>query len=124
MNVSSAASLPRGREPRSEPECPVSAAGAGVTDTLTLHASDGYALSATRYRSAGVERARLVLAGATGVPQGFYRRFAEYRQQPGLRGHDASITAASAAPGRPRSRASEWIIWTGAARTWRRRSRP
>jgi len=45
---------------------------------LTIHAADGYALAATRYPAIGAERARLVLAGATGVPQGFYRRFAEY----------------------------------------------
>jgi predicted alpha/beta hydrolase len=45
---------------------------------LTIHAADGYALAATRYPAIGAERARLIVAGATGVPQGFYRRFAEY----------------------------------------------
>jgi predicted alpha/beta hydrolase len=45
---------------------------------LTIHAADGYALVATRYPAIGAERARLIVAGATGVPQGFYRRFAEY----------------------------------------------
>ena len=47
-------------------------------ERLTLHAADGYALTALRYASHGPERARLIVAGATGVPQGFYRRFAEY----------------------------------------------
>jgi predicted alpha/beta hydrolase len=51
---------------------------AGQPERLTLHAADGYALAALRYRSQGPERARLIVAGATGVPQGFYRRFAEY----------------------------------------------
>jgi len=45
---------------------------------LTIHAADGYALAATSYPAIGAERARLIVAGATGVPQGFYRRFAEY----------------------------------------------
>jgi predicted alpha/beta hydrolase len=47
-------------------------------------AADGYTLAATRYAvptagsSGGPRRAHLVVAGATGVPQGFYRRFAEH----------------------------------------------
>jgi predicted alpha/beta hydrolase len=45
---------------------------------LTIKAADGYALAATSYPAIGAARARLVVAGATGVPQGFYRRFAEY----------------------------------------------
>ena len=45
---------------------------------VTIPAVDGYALAATSYPAIGAERARLIVAGATGVPQGFYRRFAEY----------------------------------------------
>lgn len=45
---------------------------------LTLTASDGYALSAQRYPAQGQPRGRLVVAGATGVAQRFYRRFAQY----------------------------------------------
>ncbi|QGZ39220.1 putative alpha/beta hydrolase [Pseudoduganella flava] len=45
---------------------------------ITIRAADGYPLAATRYLPDGPERARLVVAGATGVPQGFYRRFAEF----------------------------------------------
>lgn len=47
-------------------------------ERLTLVAADGYRLAAVRYRGHGPARAHLVVAGATGVPQGFYRRFAEY----------------------------------------------
>jgi predicted alpha/beta hydrolase len=47
-------------------------------EVLTIHAADGYPLAALRYRAQGPERARLIVAGATGVPQGFYRRFAEF----------------------------------------------
>jgi predicted alpha/beta hydrolase len=57
--------------------------GAAGGERLTLTAADGYALAATRYaarREAGqrAPHAHVLLAGATGVPQGFYRRFAEY----------------------------------------------
>ena len=45
---------------------------------LTLTAADGYALSATRFPAIAPLRGRIVLAGATAVPQGFYRRYAEY----------------------------------------------
>lgn len=44
---------------------------------LTLIAADGYALSATRFPATAPLRGRIVVAGATAVPQGFYRRFAE-----------------------------------------------
>lgn len=47
-------------------------------ESLTLHAADGYPLAATRYRPEGPTRAGLVIGGATAVPQGFYRRFAEH----------------------------------------------
>jgi predicted alpha/beta hydrolase len=55
-----------------------------TTEALQLKAADGYVLGATRYRPAGPVRSDLVVAGATGVPQGFYRRFAEHAAQ---RGH-------------------------------------
>jgi predicted alpha/beta hydrolase len=44
---------------------------------LTLTAADGYRLGARLFHTATAPRARLAVAGATGVPQGFYRRFAE-----------------------------------------------
>jgi predicted alpha/beta hydrolase len=50
-----------------------------------LRAADGYRLGAQRYRPAGPSRARLVIAGATGVPQKFYRRFSQFAS---ARGYD------------------------------------
>ena len=45
---------------------------------LTLNAPDGYALAAVRYPARSAPKGHLVVAGATGVAQRFYRRFAEY----------------------------------------------
>lgn len=53
-----------------------------LNETLELPALDGYPLTATLYH-APVPVAQLLIAGATGVPQGFYRRFAEYAAQRG-----------------------------------------
>ncbi len=50
---------------------------------ITLHAADGYQLVATLY-AATAPRAQLIVAGATGVPQGFYRRFAEHARTRGF----------------------------------------
>lgn len=76
---------------------------------VTLTAADGYAIGATRFDPPGTPRGRLIVAGATAVPQTFYRRFAEYacrrgftvltldyrgigKSKPGtLRGFEASI---------------------------------
>lgn len=49
---------------------------------FTISAQDGYALAATSY-SASRPKANIILAGATGVPQAFYRRFAEYASTQG-----------------------------------------
>jgi predicted alpha/beta hydrolase len=48
------------------------------TQHITLNAADGFPLAAIRYTSSTPVRANLVVAGATGVPQGFYRRFAKF----------------------------------------------
>ncbi|SEL52652.1 Predicted alpha/beta hydrolase [Roseateles sp. YR242] len=45
---------------------------------LTLTAADGYRLSAKCFPAQGAARGRLIVAGATAVPQGFYRRFAAF----------------------------------------------
>lgn len=45
---------------------------------ITLTTDDGYALSATRYGAIGAVNGNIVVAGATGVQQRFYRRFAEH----------------------------------------------
>jgi predicted alpha/beta hydrolase len=47
-------------------------------ERVSLTAADGYRLAATRYRPRAAPHARLIVAGATAVPQGFYRRFAEF----------------------------------------------
>jgi predicted alpha/beta hydrolase len=54
-----------------------------VGQPLTLIAQDGYRLGATLYPARGAETARIVVGSATGVPQGFYRRFAEYASERG-----------------------------------------
>ncbi|MGQ3058882.1 MAG: alpha/beta fold hydrolase, partial [Nevskia sp.] len=53
-------------------------------ETLLLTAADGYPLSARRYRSPTPARAHLVIGGATAVPQGFYKRFAEHAARRGF----------------------------------------
>ncbi len=45
---------------------------------ITLTASDGYRLAATRFELDGPLFGHLIVAGATGVPQRFYHRFARY----------------------------------------------
>ncbi|MDZ4334339.1 MAG: alpha/beta fold hydrolase, partial [Pseudomonas sp.] len=53
-----------------------------LSESVALPALDDYPLTATLYH-APEPVAQLVIAGATGVPQGFYRRFAEYAAQRG-----------------------------------------
>jgi len=48
------------------------------SERMTLFAADGYPLAATRYAAAGTTRGHVVVAGAIGVPQRYYRRFAEF----------------------------------------------
>lgn len=45
---------------------------------ISLTAADGYRLVGTRYPSQGPRQGSLVVAGATAVPQGFYKRFAQF----------------------------------------------
>ena len=45
---------------------------------FTLAARDGYPITAQRYAAVGAPRGHLIVAGATGVPQRFYRSFAQY----------------------------------------------
>lgn len=55
-----------------------------AAQALSLRAADGYPIAALRYRTGAVDGealapvGRVVVAGATGVPQHFYRRFAEH----------------------------------------------
>jgi predicted alpha/beta hydrolase len=45
---------------------------------VTLTAADGYVLGGARFAASLPLRGRLVVAGATAVPQGFYKRFAQF----------------------------------------------
>lgn len=51
---------------------------------LTIQAEDGYRLCAYRYASVGTPRGNVLVAGATGVQQRFYRRFAEHAAKQGF----------------------------------------
>ena len=51
---------------------------------ITLITQDGARIAAKVYRAHGTARAKLIVAGATGVPQGFYRAFANYAASRGF----------------------------------------
>ncbi|MFW1859755.1 alpha/beta fold hydrolase [Acinetobacter defluvii] len=54
------------------------------TEQVSLNALDGYVLNGVIYSPTIVTiKAKIILASATGVPQGFYRRFSEYMTQYG-----------------------------------------
>ncbi len=50
--------------------------------TIELTTADGYALAASHFEAPGDQF--IVIAGATAVPRGFYKRFAEYAQARGV----------------------------------------
>lgn len=52
------------------------------TSSLQLEAADGYKLAATHFAAPGDQW--IVMAGATAVPRGFYKRFAEFAQERGI----------------------------------------
>ena len=54
------------------------------SEKITLTALDGYLLGATRFYAPGAAQGNLIVAGGTGVPQRFYRRFAEYAARRGF----------------------------------------
>lgn len=64
------------------------AAGTSPTDIrserITITARDGYLLGANRFYAEGEARGNLLVAGGTGVPQRFYRRFAEHAARRGF----------------------------------------
>lgn len=49
-----------------------------AAETLRFAADDGRILEGSLFRSGGTARAAVLIAGATGVPRGFYRRYAEW----------------------------------------------
>lgn len=54
------------------------------SEKITLLAQDGYPLGVNRFQAVGPARANLLVAGGTGVPQRFYRRFAEHAARRGF----------------------------------------
>jgi len=52
-------------------------------EKLTLITRDGYPLTALRYAALGEPRGHLLMAGATGVPQLFYKAFAQFASAQG-----------------------------------------
>lgn len=54
-----------------------------AAEKITLSTRDGYPLTALRYTAHGTPRGHLVVAGATGVPQLFYKAFAEFAASQG-----------------------------------------
>lgn len=52
--------------------------------TISLPAADGYPLQTLRYAPMGEPVGRLIIAGATGVPQRFYSRFAQFAAAQGI----------------------------------------
>lgn len=57
---------------------------AGTPRVFTLKAADGYPLQATHYAAIFAPVGRLIIAGATGVPQRFYSRFALFAAAQGI----------------------------------------
>lgn len=55
-----------------------------LAEPLSLVADDGYRLAAIRYSAQGPLQGNLIMAGATGVQQRFYRRFAEHASAQGF----------------------------------------
>jgi predicted alpha/beta hydrolase len=49
---------------------------------ITLHAADGYVLTATHFEAASSQF--IVVGSATAVPRGFYKRFAQFAQAHGI----------------------------------------
>lgn len=60
------------------------ASAVSAPEAVTLTTADGYNIAAFKYAALGQLKGHLVMAGATGVPQGFYRRFAEYASTQGF----------------------------------------
>ena len=55
-----------------------------IESALVWSAADGCQISATRFEAPEDSAGNLVIAGATGVPQNFYWRFAEFASRCGF----------------------------------------
>ena len=83
---------------------------------ITLYAKDGYQLAATHYVAPGEQF--IVMASATGVPHGFYKRFAEFAQARGVKSLSPLTTVALAIQNRRRSKALTCSTPPGQRSTW------
>jgi len=52
-------------------------------ERVDLTTADGYRIAATRYRASTTRKAKIVVAGTIGVPQRYYRRFAQFAAEAG-----------------------------------------
>lgn len=81
-------------------------------ERVELRAADGTRLIGCRFPAVGTPRASLLVAGATGVPQGFYRRFAEHAA---ARGHEVMTLdyrgVAQSAPPTLRGYRMDYLDW-------------
>ncbi|EKE72999.1 alpha/beta fold hydrolase [Gallaecimonas xiamenensis] len=53
-------------------------------ESVSFYTADQYRLQGYRYPAQGPLQGRVIVAGATGVPQGFYRRFAQFASEQGF----------------------------------------
>lgn len=51
---------------------------------ISFHTDDHYLIQGHLYPATGQVQGKIIVAGATGVPQGFYRRFAEFASEQGF----------------------------------------
>lgn len=51
---------------------------------ISFHTDDDYLIQGQLYPATGQVQGKIIVAGATGVPQGFYRRFAEFASEQGF----------------------------------------
>jgi predicted alpha/beta hydrolase len=55
-----------------------------MSNPFSIACQDGTIIGATRFEPSQTIRAEILMAGATGVPQGFYRRFSEFANAQGF----------------------------------------
>ncbi len=53
-------------------------------ESISFYTDDFYLIHGNLYPATGVRQGRIIVAGATAVPQGFYRRFAQFASEQGF----------------------------------------
>jgi predicted alpha/beta hydrolase len=83
-----------------------------MSEAITVHCADGTQLAATVYAPSGAVRGQIMVAGATAVPQKFYRRFADHANAQGF-----AVTTfdyrgiGGSAPPKLRGYRMDWLDW-------------